>query len=97
MDVLLLAVVILIVVQVVARIAYLASASNVTLSRNEFLACLGRTDSPAVLVRNRTALWVVGLARYQYTFAYKGLHLHLRSFSPLELPASVDAIEVHLW
>ena len=97
MDVLILLIIILVVVQVIARIAYLASASNVTLSKDEFFACLKRMDSPAVLVRNRSMLWVLGLARYHYIFVYKGLHLHLRSFSPLVLPASADAIEVRRW
>lgn len=97
MDVLILLIIIFVVVQVIARIAYLASASNVTLPRDEFFACLKRMDSPAVLVRNRSMLWVLGVARYHYTFVYKGIHLHLRSFSPLELPASADAIEVRRW
>ncbi len=97
MDVLILLIIVFVVVQVIARIAYLASASNVTLSRDEFFSCLKRLDSPAVLVRNRSMLWVLGMARYHYTFVYTGIHLHLRSFSPLELPASTDAIEVRRW
>lgn len=98
MDALVLpAIIILVVVQVIARISYLASASSVTLSREEFFACLKRMDSPAILVRNRSVLWVLGVARYHYTCVYKGIHLHLRSFSPLELPASADAIQVRKW
>lgn len=94
---LILLIITLVVVQVIARISYLASASSVTLSREEFFACLKRMDSPAVLVRNRTMLWVLGVARYHYTCVYKGIHLHLRSFAALELPASADAIEVRKW
>lgn len=97
MDVLILLIIIFVVVQVIARIAYLASASNVTLPRDEFFACLKRMDSPAVLVRNRSMLWALGVARYHYTFVYKGIHLHLRSFSPFELPASAGAREVRRW
>ena len=97
MDILVVVIIMLVAVQVSARTSYLASASSVTLSRDEFFACLKRMDSPAILVRNRPLLWVLGAARYHYTCVYKGIHLHLRSFSPLELPASADAIEVRKW
>jgi hypothetical protein len=97
MDIIILAIIILVILQVLARISYLASVTSVTLSRDEFFACLGRMDAPAVLVRNRTVLWLFGLARYHYTCVYKGLRLHLRSFSPVNLPSSTDAIEVRRW
>lgn len=80
-----------------ARVSYLASVGNVTLSKEEFFGCLGRMEAPAVLVTQRSFLWLLGAARYHYTCVYKGNRLHLRSFLPLDLPPSADAIQVRRW
>ena len=80
-----------------ARVSYLATVGNVTLSKDEFFACLGRMDAPAVLVTRRSFLWLLGATRYHYTCVYKGNRLHLRSFVPLDLPPSADAIQVRRW
>ena len=82
---------------ILARVQYLASVGNATLSRDEFFECLRRMDSPAVLVTQRTVFWVLGFSRYQYTCAYKGHHLHLKSFAPVDLPSAADTIRVRKW
>jgi hypothetical protein len=82
-------------VLILVRVSSLASAA--TISREELLECLRRMDAPAVLVTQRTIFWLIGAARYRYTCVYKGHQLHLRSFSPIELPVTVDTIRVQKW
>lgn len=89
--------ILILLVLILARVQYLASVGNATLSRDEFFECLRRMDSPAVLVTQRTVFWVLGVSRYHYTCVYKGHHLHLKSFTPVELPSAADAIQVRKW
>jgi hypothetical protein len=93
MDILIL----LLLLTILARGSNLASTSNVSVSKKEFLECLNRVEAPAVFVMERAFLWVLGAPRHYYICVYKGLYLHVTSFAPLSLPASADTIRVRKW
>lgn len=71
-----------------------ASGTIVRVEAAEFLAIVGRTDEPLVVVTHGG----VFMKRFQYLTAYKGLAFHTKTLEALELPRGVEVVQAEsIW
>ncbi len=65
-----------------------ASGVIVTVKPDDFLAIVGRMESPVVVVAKRT-FWSPG---FKYLTGYKGLAFYCKSRRPIQLPGTAEVI-----